>query len=139
MAPALGEFSEHAQSQRQRRLGLDPQLCPGRAGLPVRRLHTPPQQLGCPAEMADVRVYLSQAMGCFHLQGALAKRGCEFEGLLARRDGAVGVSRDPVCLASLGQHPSQLGPIVERPGQSLGLAQQGEVPLILSQDDECAS
>jgi hypothetical protein len=44
-----------------------------------------------------------------------------------------------VCLASLGQHPSQLGPIVARPGQRLGLAQQGKVPLILSQDDEHAS
>ena len=32
-----------------------------------------------------------------------------------------------------GQHPSQPGPIVERPGQSLGLAQQGKAPPILSQ------
>ncbi len=139
MAPALGEGPEHAQGPRQPRLGLDPQLCPGRARLPVRRLHAPPQQLGCPAEVADGRVCLSQAMGCLHLQGALAERGRELEGLLARRYGAVEVSRDPVCLAYLGQHPSQPGPIVERPGQSLGLAQQGEVPPILSQDDERAS
>ena len=33
----------------------------------------------------------------------------------------------------LGQHPSQPGPVVERPGQGLGLAEQGEAPPILSQ------
>jgi hypothetical protein len=38
-----------------------------------------------------------------------------------------------------GQHLSQPSPIVERPGQSLGLAQQGEVPPKLSQLGERAS
>ena len=38
-----------------------------------------------------------------------------------------------------GQHPSQPGPIVERPGQGLGLAQQGEAPPILSQWRQRAS
>ena len=33
----------------------------------------------------------------------------------------------------LGQHPSQAGPIVKRPSESLGLAEQGEAPLMLSQ------
>ncbi len=32
-----------------------------------------------------------------------------------------------------GQHPSQPGPIIERPGQGLGLAQQGEAPPMLCQ------
>ena len=78
-------------------------------------------------------------MGCLHLQGAVAELGREFEGLLARRHGAVVVSRDPEYPGHLGQHPSQPGPIVERPGQGLGLAQQGEAPPILSQCGQRAS
>ena len=54
--------------------------------------------------------------------GAVAERGREIEGLLARRHGAVEVSRQPEDMGPLGQHPSQPGPIVERPGQGLGLA-----------------
>ena len=72
-------------------------------------------------------------MGCFHLQGAVAERGRQFEGLPARRHGALEVSRYPEYLGHPGQHPYQPGPIVERPGQGLGLAQQGEAPPMLSQ------
>jgi hypothetical protein len=61
-------------------------------------------------------------MGCFHLQGALAAPGREFEGLLARCHGTVDVSREPEYMGHLVQHPSQSGPVVERPGQGLGLA-----------------
>jgi hypothetical protein len=68
------------------------------------------------------------------LQGTIAERSREFEGLSARRHGAVVISRDPEYIGHPGQHPSQPSPIVERPGQSLGLAQQGELPRILSQD-----
>ena len=68
-----------------------------------------------------------------HLQGTLAERGREFEGLLARRHGTVGVSRLPEYKGHTGQHPSQPGPVVERPGQGLGLAQQGKAPPSLSQ------
>ena len=78
-------------------------------------------------------VYLPQAKGCLLLQGALAECGRELEGLLARRNGAVGVSCQPEYIGHPGQHPSQPGPIVERPGQGLGLAQQGEAPPMLSQ------
>ena len=35
-------------------------------------------------------------------------------------------------MGHLGEHPSQPGPVVERPGQGLGLAQQGQAPPILS-------
>ncbi len=51
-------------------------------------------------------------------------------------------SWSPVILSTLGhpgQHPSQPGPIVERPGQGLGLAQQGEAPPMLSQCAQRAS
>jgi hypothetical protein len=133
VALALGEGSEIAQAQRQPRLGLDPHICPGRTRLPVRRFDVPPQQLGRPAEVADVMVYLPQVKGCFPLQGALAELDRKLEGLLARRQGAVGGSRLPEYPGRPGQHPSQPGPIVERPGQGLGLVQQGEVPPIFSQ------
>ena len=78
-------------------------------------------------------------MGCLHLQDAVAERGCKFEGLLARSHGAVGISREPAYMGHPGQHPSQLGPVVERPGQGLGLAQQGEAPPIFSQYAQRAS
>jgi hypothetical protein len=68
-----------------------------------------------------------------HLQGALAKRGRELESLLARRHGAIGVSRYFAYMGHLGQHPHQPSLVVKRPGQGLGLAQQGEVPPLLSQ------
>ena len=78
-------------------------------------------------------------MVCSRLQGALAELGREREGLLAYRNGAVEVSRHPECTAHHGQHLSQPGPIVERPGQDLGLAQQGGVPPILAQCSQRAS
>ena len=53
VAPALGEGPERAQGPRQPRLGLDPQDWAGRARRPVRSLHTLPQQLGRPAEVAE--------------------------------------------------------------------------------------
>ena len=93
VAPALGEGPERHQGPRQPRLGLDPHVCTVRARLPVRRLHVPPQQLGRPTEVADGMVCLPQVMGCLHLQGAVAERDRELEGLLARRYGAVVVSR----------------------------------------------
>ena len=139
VAPALGEGPERAQGPRQPRLGLDPQVCPGRARLPVRRLHVPPQQLGRPAEVADVIVCPPQDKRGAHLQGAVAECGREFEGLPACCNGAVGVSRHPAYLGHPGQHPSQPDPIVERPGQGLGLAQQGEAPPMLSQRAQRAS
>ena len=139
VAPALGEGPERAQGPRQPRLGLDPHVCTGRARLPVRSLHVPPQQLGRPAEVADGIVGLPQGIGCLHLQGTIAERGREIEGLLARRHGAVEVSRILSTMGHPGQHPSQPGPIVERPGQGLGLAQQGEAPPMLSQWGQRAS
>ena len=57
----------------------------------------------------------------------------EIEGLPAHRNGAVGVSRLPQCTGHPRQHPSQPGPIVKRPGQGLGLAQQGTAPPMLPQ------
>jgi hypothetical protein len=51
-------------------------------------------------------VCLPQVKGCFYLQGAVAERGREREGLLARRHGAVGVSRLPKYMGHPGQHPS---------------------------------
>jgi hypothetical protein len=133
VASALGECPKCAQGPRQPRLGPDPQVYTGRARLSVRRLHAPPLQLGRPAEVTDGRVYLPQAKGRSYLQGTLAKRGREFEGLLARRNGAIVVSRLPEYNSHLGQHLSQPSPIVERPGQGLGFAQQCEAPLVLSQ------
>ena len=62
-------------------------------------------------------------MGGLYLQGALAERSREVEGLLARRYSAVEVSsRQPEDIDPLGQHSPQPGPIVDRPGQGLGLA-----------------
>ena len=49
-------------------------------------------------------------MGCLHLQGAIAELSREIEGLLARRNGAVVVSRPPELTGHLGQHPYQPGP-----------------------------
>src|SRR6266446_6844625 len=72
-------------------------------------------------------------MGRFHLQGSIAERDRELEGLPARRYSAIGVSRYPAYQGQPGQYPSQPGPIVEPSGQGLGLAQQGETPPILSQ------
>ena len=133
VTPALSEGSERAQGPRQPRLRLEPYVCTGLARLPVCRLDDPPQQLDCPAEVADVMVCHPQAKGCSYLQGTLANRGREFEGLLARCYGTVGVSRLPKYKGHTGQHPSQPGPVVERPGQGLGLAQQGKAPPSLSQ------
>jgi hypothetical protein len=92
-----------------------------------------PQQLDRPAKVADGRVCLPQVKGGFYLQSAVAERGRELEGLPARRHGAVGVSRLPEYLGHSGKHLYQPGPVVERPGQGLGLTQQGEAPPILSQ------
>src|SRR6267378_8397427 len=75
-------------------------------------------------------------MGRFHLQGSIAERDRELEGLPARRYSAIGVSRYPAYQGQPGQYPSQPGPIVEPSGQGLGLAQQGETPPILSQWDQ---
>jgi hypothetical protein len=66
------------------------------------------------------------------LQGALAERGRELEGLLACGNGAVRVSREPEDIGHRGQHSSEPGAIVERPSQGLSLAQQGAAPSILS-------
>src|SRR5262249_10942813 len=122
-----------AQGPRQPRLRLEPYACTGPARLPVCRLYAPPQQLDCPAEVADVIVCLPQAKGCLPLQGAVAERGRKREGLLARCYGTVGVSRLPKYTGPTAQHPSQPGPVVERPGPGLGLTQQGKAPLRLSQ------
>src|SRR5262249_24139973 len=136
--PALGEGSGLAQDPRQPRLRPEPQACTGRAKLPVCSPDVPPQQLNRPAKDAAGSVCLPQSLGCFLLQGASAERGCKLEGLLARRNGAVEVSRYPEYNGHLGQHKSQLGPVVEYPGQALGLAQQGEAPPILSQLEQGA-
>jgi hypothetical protein len=71
-------------------------------------------------------------MRCLRLQGALAERGREHEGLLARHHGAVVVSRYPEYTGYRGQHPSQPGPVVKCPGQGRGLAQQGAISPIFS-------
>jgi hypothetical protein len=78
-------------------------------------------------------VGLPQAKGYFRLQVTIAELGREREGLPARRNGTVVVSRLPAYQGHKGQHPSQPRPIVERPGQGLGLAQQGAAPPMLSQ------
>src|SRR5262249_27272537 len=131
--PALGEGSERTQGPRRQRLSLEPYVCTGPARLPVCRLYAPPQQFSRPAEVADAKVCVAQAPGCSCLQGTLAKRGREFEGLLARCYRTVVVSRLPQYNGHIDQHPSQPGPVVERPGQGLGLAQQGKAPPNLSQ------
>src|SRR5262245_22946631 len=77
-------------------------------------------------------------MGCLRLQGAIAELDREREDLLASRNSAVVVSRDPEDIGHPDQYPSQPSPIVERPSQGLGLAQQGEVPPKLSQCDQRA-
>jgi hypothetical protein len=73
MTPALGEGSERAQGSRQPRLGPEPHVCIGHAGLPVRSPYVPPQQHDRPTEVADGVVGLPQAMGCLLLQSAIAK------------------------------------------------------------------
>jgi hypothetical protein len=133
VAIALGKGSERTQSPRQPCMGPDRHVCTKPARLPVRCLYVPPPQLGLPAEVAGGGVCLPQAIGCFRLQGAVAECDGERQGLLARRHGAVSISRESESLGHLGQHPSLPRPIVERPGQSLGLAQQGEAPPMLSQ------
>jgi hypothetical protein len=139
VAPALGECPERAQGPRQPRQGPDPHVCTGPARLPVRSLHVPPLKLGRPAEVTDGIVYHPQVKGGLPLHGAIAKLDREVEGLPARRHGAVEVSRYTECTGHPGQHPAQPGPIVERPGQGLGLAQQGAALPILSQCVQRAS
>src|SRR5262247_3233347 len=78
-------------------------------------------------------------MECLHLQGAVAERGREIEGLLTCCNGTVGVSCYPAYMGYTGQYASQPGSIVKRPSQGLGLVQQGEVPPILSQCVQRAS
>jgi hypothetical protein len=73
------------------------------------------------------------------LQGVLAGLGRQLDGLPARRNGAVEVSREPEDSGHLGQHLSQSNPIIKRSSQGLGLDQQGEVPSILSQSEQRAS
>jgi hypothetical protein len=132
VAPTLDEGPERAQGQHQTRSGPDLQLCPGCARLLIGRLHVLPRQLGRSAEVADGPVGPPEGIGCTHLQGALAELGCEREGLLARRNGAVMVSRLHAFTGHVGQYLSQADPIVERPSQGLGLTQEGETSPILS-------
>src|SRR5262245_34120962 len=72
-------------------------------------------------------------MRCLRLQGALAEFGRELERLPAHLNGAGEVSRLSEYQGPLGQYPSQPDPVVECPGQGLGLAQQGEAPPMLYQ------
>src|SRR5262249_962087 len=113
--------------------GPDPKVCTGRARLLVYSLDVLPLQLSRPAEVADGIVCSSQVVGCVHLHGTLTEFGRKREGLLARRHGAVEVSRHPEYTGPLGYDLSQPGPVVEHPGQGLGLAQEGEEPPRLSQ------
>jgi hypothetical protein len=133
VAPFLGEGPESAQSHRQPSPGPDPHVCSGRARRPVRRLQALSQQRGRPAKVPEGIVYLPQVQGGLPLHSAVAERDREIEGLLARRNGAVVVSRGTECPGHPGQHLSQPGPVVKRPGQGLGLAQQGKAPPNLSQ------
>jgi hypothetical protein len=87
--PALGEGPEITQGEHQQRPRIDPRGDIGRASLPVHRLHAPAQQLGRSTVGTDGIVCLPQAKGCLPLQGAVAERGREFEGLLARCNGGV--------------------------------------------------
>ena len=139
VASALRKGPERTQGPRQPRPGTDPPACGGRARLPVRGLHALLQQLGRPAEVADRIVYRPQVRGCLHLQGMVAERDREIEGLLARCYGVVVVARYRECIGPLGQHPSQPGPVVEHAGQGLGLAQKGAAPPMLSQLGQRAS
>ena len=100
------------------------------AGIRIRGLS---KSFGANAEVAAVSVYLPQAMACLDLQGALPELDGEIKGQLARHNRAVEVSRGPESISQLGQHLSQPGPIVKRPGQSLSLAQQRARPAILSE------
>jgi hypothetical protein len=54
-------------------------------------------------------------------------------GLSACGNGAIEVSRYPTYLGQPNQHPFQPGLVLEHPGPSLGLAQQGEALLVRSQ------
>ena len=133
VALALGEGAKLAQGPRQPGPGLEPQVWPGRARHLVRRRHALLQQRGRPAEVAAGMVDQPQAQGGFPLQGAVAERRRQLEGLLARCDGVVEVSRHPEGTGYQGQHPSQPSPVVKHPGQGLGLAKQGEALPTLSQ------
>jgi len=133
MAPALGEGPKLAQEPRQKRLGPDPHVCTGRTRLPIRSFHIAPQQLDRPTKFPDGPVSQRQLMGCFPLQGPIAVRDREIEGLPARRHRAVGVSCETARQGYTGEHPSQPSPIVKCPGQGLGLTQQGEAPPMLAQ------
>src|SRR5262249_22705559 len=112
--------------------------CPGRARCLVCRLHVAPEQLDRATEVTDGIVYHPQAIGCCLLQGAVAEFDRERESPLTRCQGAVEVSRYPEDIGHRVQHPSQPGAIVERPGQGLGLAQQGEASSMLSQCEQRA-
>ena len=78
-------------------------------------------------------------MGCLTLQGAVAECGREVEGLLARHQGAVEVACHHECLRQLGKDLSQPGPVVQRPGQGLGLTQERTAPPKLSAQRVCQS
>jgi hypothetical protein len=54
------------------------------------------------------------------------------QSLTAHGDGPVGVPLHPAHRGQRGQHLAQLGPIVELPGQDLGLAQEGAAPAMLA-------
>ena len=138
MAPALGEGPERAQDPRQPR---PRSVRLSVLGVPDSRsaastFHRSSSAARPKSPMAGMPAPGNRMLA---LQGAVAERGREIEGLLARRNSAVGVSRLPAYLGHPGQHPSQPGPIVERPGQGLGLAQQGEAPSMLSQSAQRAS
>src|SRR5262249_19584459 len=138
MAPALGEGPEYTQGPCQPRLGLDPYVCTDPGRLPVRSLDIPPQHRGPPAEVAGGIVDPPQAKGGLLLQGMLAEGGRELEGLLSYGNGAIRVSREPEDIGHRVQHPYEPGPVVERPGEVRGLAQQDETAPILSQVEERA-
>ena len=106
VAPAFGEGPERTQGQRQIRLRQDLHICPGRARRPVRRLYVLPQQRDRPATVAHGIGCLPKGKGGLRLQGAVAERGREREGLLAHRHGAIVVSRYPEYIGHPGQHPS---------------------------------
>src|SRR4029453_18119569 len=92
---------------------------PGSARVPRRR-HGAPQERGRLAKVADDTVGLSQVQGALALQGAVAERLREFEGLSARYNGPVIVARQPEYSAHRRQHVSQPRSVVERSGQGLG-------------------
>ena len=133
MAPALGEGPERPQGPRQPRLGLRAARLYWACQTPWPRLHVPLAAARPPGRSR--RWHNMPSPGDRMLAPARRYRRARprARGPARPPQWRRRVSRLPEYIGHPGQHPSQPGPIVERPGQGLGLAQQGEAPPMLSQ------